>query len=166
MRFPPVKVNGQEFLPLRFQSGRGPLHLPDLRSWFGRGSAFYQTHAPLRGFSGIRILTYTWCLRTRQVRNPGLPPRSCSFRLFTFTGYVGKLIPNRWRTSRNRLPEALVSGPRKGGALHGDLLPGLARRPLDAGGLLVPGPRTGDGRCAHPALGARAASFCRETRVL
>jgi len=95
MRFPPVKVNGQEFLPLRFQSGRGPLHLPDLRSWFGRGSAFYQAHAPLRGFSGIRILTYTWCLRTRQVRNPGLPPRSCSFRLFIFTGYVGKSIPDR-----------------------------------------------------------------------
>jgi hypothetical protein len=52
------------------------------------------------------------------------------------------------------------------GALHCDLLPGLARRPLDASGLLVSGPRTGDGHWAYPALGARAASFCGGTRVL
>ena len=79
------------------------------------------------------------------------------------------------RTGRNRLPEALVSGPRKGlprrlgsplpalcGALHGGLLRGLARRPLDASGLLVSGPRTGDDRWSPPPLGAPAALFCGE----
>jgi monoamine oxidase len=79
------------------------------------------------------------------------------------------------RTGRNRLPEALVSEPRKGlprrlgsplpalcGALHGGLLLGLARRPLDASGLLVSGRRTGDDRWPPPHSGLRRLHFAGE----
>ena len=48
--FPTGQGRRSRVLPLRFQGGRGSLHLPDLRSGFDRGRAFYQAHALLSGF--------------------------------------------------------------------------------------------------------------------